>query len=237
MTFSAYGRMLRGLIAVIAIATAAPVMAGGPAAYLDLMFVPSASLDYAAEYDGDRVTFDDDDTGYGVRGAVMLTSRLFASGEFTSNEYSGRIGALISAVPDAVELPGTLTFEMVRMGLGGILVDGPLQAFVSAEWIRANLDIEVAGFGAEASDNGYGVHLGLRGFAGPVALTLQAGYVDVGDGDGLEWSAELVYSLNRWLGVFAGYRSTDLEFADGPDDRERYQLGDVRVGVTVYLNR
>ncbi len=209
-------------LTLLATLTAPGAALAAPAAYLDLFYVPQAKLKAEAPAANDQTAvLRADDDGFGIKGAMTLTPRLFLSGEYTSNQYD----VTNAAVSTRIDVDGW------RAGMGLILFDAGPTTYVLAEYIDTDAEARVPGFEAVGGDeSGYGLHLGMRGENGKLAVTVQVGYVDLGDSDGLEWLVESDYRITNRFGLFAGYRSTHLDGGNTESD-----FRDIRVGATLYL--
>ncbi|QHS10199.1 hypothetical protein [Sinimarinibacterium sp. NLF-5-8] len=201
-----------------------------PAAYVDVFYSPyntfkASSPNPNADQDGqpERNTLRGDDDGYGIKGAVTLGSRLFINAEYTGDHYDGQD----VPVDTRVRLKG------FRSGLGLVLYDAGPTTYALAEYIRndSKIDLAISGLPSTKDRNeGYGLHIGMRGERRLIGTTVQLGYVDIGDSRGLEWMVELDYRLSDWIGLFAGYRATRLH-NDGND----LSLSTARAGATLYF--
>lgn len=162
--------------------------------------------------------FDDevDGDGGGVRGAIELVPDLFLTGEYQSLEYDERFG-----------LESELNQFRIGAGFGqGVGNGGGLYGRV--EYVSIDDDDD------EDDDQQNGVG-GQIGFALPLSEVLrlyaEVGYLSLDDLDGPEFIFGAHLRLARNLGLFADYRSTQLEFDGG----EEITLEDVRVGARFYF--
>ena len=122
--------------------------------------------------------FDDDGTGFGIRGWGMLQGPFFVHGEYQS-----------------VTLDDTdLDVDQFRFG-GGYAMDMWL---IKAEYIDTGSDLDQSGFGVHG-----GVHTqsGQLGFMGTV------GYLSLDDADGVELNAGVSFAFTRELSGMLDYRT------------------------------
>lgn len=214
-----------GLIAV------SPTLAAAPSiGYVDLFAVPDAKLD-----SGDAFPQLKGD-GYGIKGGVTFADRYFAAGEYQDVDYDDLVGDFDG--DDVDDEIGT-ALKQFRVGLGMRLPLGSSTlVFSQAEYVNVKSEADVTlSNGGDAltdsdsvDDDGYGIHLGVRGENGRLGVTAKLGYLDVGDVDGAEYEIEADYRVWEIIGLFANYRWSDL----GGEGFEN-ELKDFRVGATIYL--
>lgn len=216
---------------LLALTAAAPtVSADSSVGYLDVFAVPEARL----ESGGDMPQIKGD--GYGIKGAFNFGSSVFVTGEYQDVDYDDVVGDFDGDNED--DRIGT-SLQQFRVGLGlRQPIGNSTLVFGQAEYIDAELDADVTlsngGNSVEGSgsvdDDGYGIHVGLRGESGPLGVTAKVGYLDVSDIDGPEYEVEADYRLWEFVGLFVNYRWSDL----GSDDSD-LELKDFRVGATIYF--
>lgn len=201
-------------------------LAAPPQGYVDLYYVPDAQVE-EADAEGD---------GYGVKGSFSIAGPWFVSAEYQDVDYDDRVGDFDDDGQD-----DRIGLDLSQLRLGGgyrARIGGSTLAFVQAEYldVESDADVTLSNGGNTVSgatsidDSGYGVHAGLRGENGRLGVTLQVGFIDIGDVDGPEYEIEADYRFVDGLGVFAGYRISDLQ--SGATD---LKLEDVRVGASLYF--
>lgn len=157
-----------------------------------------------------------DGDGAGVKGAIELLPDLFLTGEYQALEYDENFG-----------LESELNQFRIGAGFGQGVGNGA-GLYGRVEYVSLDDDDDED----EDEQNGIG---GQIGFALPLSewlrLHAEVGYVSLDDLDGPEFIFGASLRLARNLGLFADYRSTQLEFESG----EEITLEDVRVGARFYF--
>ena len=216
------------LLALISVSPA--VLAEGSIGYLDVFAVPEARL----ESSGGVPTVKGD--GFGLKGAFTFAERYFASGEYQDVDYDDVVGDFDG--DDEADRIGS-SFKQYRLGLGlRQPISSQTLVFGQGEYISAKskADVTLSNGGDTVSgsgsvdDDGYGVHLGLRGETGGLGVTAQIGYLDISNVDGPEYEIEADYRVWEFVGLFVNYRWSDL----GNDEFDS-ELKDFRVGATIYF--
>jgi hypothetical protein len=122
--------------------------------------------------------FDDDGTGFGLRGWGTVAPNLFVHGEYQT-----------------VGLDDTdLDVNQLRLG-GGYAMDVWL---VKAEYIDFGSDLDQAGFG---------VHGGLHTMSDQVGFFGTVGYLTTDDSDGIELNAGVSFAFNPQFSGVVDYRT------------------------------
>ena len=190
------------LLGVSAGASAAPGLN-----FVDGYFVPSAEVEF--DNAGPLIDGTEDGDGFGARAALQFAPSLFVTGEYTANEYDNE-----------AEL------DTVRVGLG--LGEGA----GTGDGLYARIEYLNADDGVEDESGGVGT-LGYALLLAPrVRLYGEVGYQKFDELDGPEFLAGLAVQLAPNFGVFADYRSTQLELED-TDIEISYD--ELRTGVRFYF--
>lgn len=186
-----------------------PVMAtAAPSGYLDLYFVPSAKI----EVESGGATAEDSGDGIAFKTLMAFDQGFFFNGEYQKNKYDDT----------------ALEFEQFRAGLGLYAPGQDLSPFGLLEYIRTDTSV----VGGTQGESGYGAHVGIRGESGNMGVTLQAGYVDLGDQRGPEGLLEMDYQFTPRVGAVVGYRVSQRR-ATGSEAL----LSDLRVGLSLYFGK
>lgn len=192
------------------------------AAVLDAYYVVLADFEIEGDL-GAGASFDsefDDGDGFGVKGRFNLTPSFFIAGEYQANEYED-----LEIEGATIDVDAEL--DTIRGGAGFRFAPN-LPFYVMGEYIYSDLEID----GESEDDSGFGAHIGLDSpVADTISLYGQAGYVDIGGGDGFEVLGGVVFMFTPAIGAFADYRYTDLE-----DDDVESTFGDFRAGLRIALN-
>lgn len=206
-----FAMMVAGLLSgVSASALAAPSLG-----YVDVYGVAKFDLNVDVNGAGD-LDFEGD--GYGIKGAFTFADRFFASAEYQKVDYElDERGANNVADSD---------FDQLRAGLGTRFEDGPALFYARGEYLK----LELSAGGESVDEDGYGIHAGVRGENGRLGVTVEGGYLDVGDFDGFEWLVEADYRMFDLIGLFVGYRWTQLS-----DNGVDLEFSDIRAGATFYF--
>jgi len=164
---------------------------------LDLFYVNGESETSAGDFDGD---------GFGGKFRGSVGDDFFFSGEYQnlSDADSG----------DYTEWRAGLGLPFGRYA--SVTTYGLLE-YINTEFDAADYD-----------DDGAGAHLGvLFNPAQRLSLYGQLGYVGMREADGYEWLVGAALQLRRWGGLFAEYRSSDLERdqTDGDLEHNSYRGG------------
>jgi hypothetical protein len=162
---------LMGLAALFAapVAFAGDMPAGQFAGYVTMTSV---------ETEDTGVDFDDDGTGFGLRGWASVNGPFFVHGEYQT-----------------VTLDDTdLDIDQLRLG-GGYAMDMWL---VKAEYIDFGSDLDQAGFG---------VHGGLHTMSDQVGFYGTVGYLTTDDTDGIELNAGVSFAFNPQFSGVLDYRT------------------------------
>jgi hypothetical protein len=207
---------------------------------LDLYY-SSADIDLqgrsgAVDYSGDLGSLD----GFGLKFRGSIAEDFFFSGEY-QNAEAERSGLGLSdntgaAIPpdDGVDLD----YTEWRLGAGlPFYRQGSLTLFGLLEYINTELEASYTttdGDGNVSSNqllseqDGVGAHAGLL-FNPTAAWSLygQVGYLKLDDVDGVEYLAGTALQVHRYGGLFAEYRSSDLE----GDGGARVELTPWRMGI------
>lgn len=174
---------------------------------LDGYYIPSAELEVDVDGAGSADTSGD---GFGVKGAFSFTDTAFFTGEYQSVDYD----------EDLIE---DIELDQIRLGAGYRFTATTLPMwYLRAEFVQLSVDDE--------DENGYGVHGGVRAENGALGVYAEAGYVDVEEADGFEFTVGADYALTDAIGGFVDYRRSDLEASDGD-----LTLDDLRVGLRLYF--
>lgn len=197
---------IRNTLATLALFPAA-VMAA-PSGYVDVYFVPSAKIETEAA----GVSSDDSGDGIAIKTLMAFDQGFFINGEYQKNEYDET----------------ALEFEQFRAGLGLYAPGEDLSPFGLVEYIRT----DSSATGTSQSESGYGAHVGIRGESNSMGVTLQVGYVDLGDEDGPESLLEMDYQFTERVGAIIGYRVSKRERA-----ASEVLLSDLRVGLSLYFGK
>lgn len=132
----------------------------------------------SAELEGTGGDFDDDGTGFGIRGWGTVAPNWFVHGEYQT------VG-----LDDS-----NLDVDQIRLG-GGYAMDTWI---VKAEFIDTGSDLDQAGFG---------LHGGLHGGSGNVGFFGTVGYLTTDDSDGIELNIGGSFAFNRDMSVVVDYRT------------------------------
>lgn len=188
------------------------VLAGPATSHVDGFYVPYLKID------ADESKVDDGD-GWGVKGNFQFADQAFFTAEYQSNTYED-IG-----ISDELFDTDSIDFELefVRAGIGFVPYGSPF--YGRAEYVHVDSQFEGAD---NYGDDGYGLHLGVRGDLAPqLSGYAEGGYVDLGDfGDGFQGTAGLAFDITPQFGLFAEYRYIDLE-----DEGFEASLSEARTGV------
>ena len=121
--------------------------------------------------------FDDDGTGFGIKGWGMMNENVFLHGEYQTVETDDF----------------DIGIDQIRLG-GGYSVDNWL---FKAEYIDTGSDLDQAGFG---------FHGGLHTGSGNVGFFGTVGYLMLDDVDGLELDVGGSFAINPDWSIVADYR-------------------------------
>lgn len=162
---------LMGLAAVLAAPTAfAGDMPAGQ--FAGFVTMSSAEVEDTGFFD-----FDDDGTGFGLRGWASVNGPIFVHGEYQT-----------------VGLDDTdLDVNQLRLG-GGYAMD---MWIVKAEYIDFGSDLDQAGFG---------VHGGLHTMSDQLGFFGTVGYLTTDDTDGIELNAGVSFAFNPQFSGVVDYR-------------------------------
>ena len=193
-----------------AFAAAAPEFQGN---HLDIYY---SSMEFEVSGFGEKAKLDGDGGGM----SFWLGNKIgLFTGEIQVNNLEDNIdGTKVDA-----------DTRLMRVGMGYRFANTPtLGAWLRAEYINFDGDIEIEGFG-EASDeqDGYGIHAGLRFGQQNLYGYGEIGRVELKDLDGMEYRIGAAFQPGT-LGGFIEYRLTDLELDNLPIDEE---FGDLRIGI------
>lgn len=122
--------------------------------------------------------FDDDGTGFGVRGWGTVAPNWFVHGEYqtvTTDDFD-------------------IDVDQFRIG-GGYAMDVWM---FKAEYIDTGSDLDQAGFG---------VHGGMHTMAQNVGFFGTVGYITTDDSDGIELNAGVTFNFNKQFGAVVDYRT------------------------------
>jgi hypothetical protein len=153
--------------------------------------------------------FDEDGTGFGVRGWVRFGV------PFVTFEYQS------TTVGDD---PAEVDVDSLRLGGGAAFDAEPFVVFGRAELVD---------FGSDTDEDGFGIHGGAFFIPGPAMYVAGSlGYLSLNDTDGLELNVGAGFNFTKQWGASIDYR-TYLGSIDnagpGPDD---FEVEDVRIGAS-----
>jgi hypothetical protein len=126
---------------------------------------------------GGFADFDDDGTGFGIKGWGMVNENVFLHGEYqtvTTDDFD-------------------IDIDQIRLGGG----------YASGNWIFKGEYIDT---GSDLDQAGFGVHGGLHTGSGNVGFFGTVGYLMLDDVDGLELDVGGSFGINRDWSIVADYR-------------------------------
>lgn len=193
-------------------AFAAPV-AKTSGSQVDLYY---SNLDYELSDETDSIGGDGD--GGGLRFWLGNGIGLFTA-EAQANKLEGNIGG-VAVNADLRQLRAGLGYRLLRETHRG--------AWIRAEYINLDTDLEVEGFGsANGETDGFGVHFGGYAGSGIINGYGEIGIIDLDDEDGFEYRVGLSIQPND-IGGFVEYRKANLEVDDFDLDED---FEDLRIGL------
>ncbi len=185
------------IAAIAAFGIATPVLAQGHS-YVDGFFAVSEI---------DVGPFDDDGTGFGLKGAFQVADQAFLSAEYQSIEYDDT------------------DTEIDEIRLGGLIGPG---AGSKNEGIYGQLEYVNLDFDGGDDQDGFGGHVG---YSLPLSKEFrvygQAGYLVLDDLDGPEILIGGTFQMASNIAIFADFRNSFLDVDGGGD----VDLSTFRAGV------
>jgi len=209
--------MIRMRIPVALALLAAPALALAAPATLDVLYIPMADseasnpvyLSPTAEGDG-----------YGIRGWLRPTPRLFWVAELQTNTYRSTTSDIKGSV--------------MRLGMGTPLIARErVELYGMAEVLtadfadrRAKIDI--------INEGGLGLHVGLTAEVGDlVTFHARAGALKLDESDGREFLVGIATRLDGPVGAVVEYRLSEVDsiLGLGTPERVSYEFSEVRVAA------
>ena len=199
-----------GLLATPALTLAAP-------ATLDVLYIPAAESEVSSAV---YLASTSEGDGYGVRGSLRPTPRLFWVGELQTNTYQSETSDIKGSV--------------MRLGVGTPLITRERIEFyglaeaLTADFTDRKADVDII------SEGGLGLHLGLTAQVGSlVTFHARAGVLKLDDSDGREFLAGFATRLDGPVGVLVEYRLSEVDsiLGLGTSERVSYEFSEVRVGA------
>lgn len=199
----------RTLIAAAIALVPVTAMAGGS---LDVFYVDNETDLYTAD---DQ----EDGNGYGFRGQAELGNGIALTGLYQSSTIESDV------VGDDVDVTET------RFGVSYThAIDKMISVAGNLETVQIDFEPEDSGLGFPALD---GFSVGGKLMVTPIkqlSLYAKVAYTDLGkafgeDVDGIEYEAGGTYDIDKNFGVFAEYRTMDIEVDD-----EDVELNTIRLG-------
>ena len=190
-------------------------------AMLDVLYVPTADSQVSNPVYLSPVAEGD---GYGIRGYLRPTPRLFWVAEMQTNTYRST----------TADIKG----DVMRLGMGTPLIKREriefygLAEVLTADFAdrKANVDI--------INEGGLGLHLGLTAdVADAVTLHARVGELKLDDSDGREFLAGVAARLDDNVGGVIEYRRSEVDsiMGLGTPERVNYQFSEIRVAVRFYF--